>query len=475
MSTIQESNLASRSHLMILFVVIFLLAQCTKINQHVPEKEVEGLQTDGVLSRYHEVLNLPFSRHMLHPGYLVGIEKSPRELIGLNTSFDEVHLTNSTTNSANISDEDLTRQQKVFERTLGDPKAMFVSHILRYGRAQGDQQLKPGLFYSAYSKTAFGKAKKLLGDCHQRCAYQEGWQALQAMEEALLKDIQSASKSKKPYTHIFVAAMGWNNDQLESIERYNAIIEHTKRAAASSGSNFNPIVVGVTWPSVWGGQSVLDLANRTLHIASYPTKADDADEIGYGLLNYVVNAMLPRIEAETRLTSILAGHSMGARMLTRAYFSSSHLKDAVPRKNVGPLVIGLQGAFSANRFRSDFSLSPLVDWVRSAESGPYQNLDAPGGSMVLTWSREDHANPVARFVTGAVHVGGKPGKEVMVDDELGDRVVPLNWEELRASSTTCNRNKILYVDASSIIKTHSDIRNPEVGQLVWRSIECFGR
>ncbi len=456
----------------------FALAQCTTINAHVPKDEEAALATDGVISRYHALLNTPFSHPLAGSGYIVGIEKSPREKIGFaEPGADYARLKTPEKLPLSGHPRDLAQQKKSFEKATDDPKIMFVSHILRYGQAPHSANVDTDLIYSAYSASAFGRHDAP----RPEAAYESGWDALDDLEQQIIADTNAARDRGQPFTHLMFLSMGWNNDQFEALERYNALRQHSIRAAEDAGKPFNPLVIGLTWPSVWGGTSVLDLANRALHIGSYTVKAVDADEIGYGIANHMLNAMLPRIETATGLQTVVVGHSMGARIMTRAYYSADLLNAPVNRTGPAPIMIGLQAAFSANRFAESFRLIPPVRWVVTGEGGPYQDHDAPGGSLVLTWAKGDKANPIARFGTGAAHVGGRvgerrlrknPGLRAKVEPYAvpgPDSVGPINV----SCAAVRDNGKVLYIDASHIIASHGDIRNPKVGELVWTLTDCL--
>lgn len=455
------------------------LAQCAAITSDAQSgagdilaREEKALGTQGVIARYHALLRQPRAVTLSHSGFLIGIEKAPRALIGLDPhgGFDSARLKPP---SDSVSDSDSAQQDAHFRRVTSEPKAMFVSHVLEYLPTKGATSIAPSLIYSAYSETAFDDRSGV----EPKMAYEKGWDALDKLEARILDAIETQAKTQRPFTHIVFMAMGWNNDQFEAIQGYNALM-HNMRVAARSAEEtreFLPLVIGLTWPSVWGGTSVSDLANRALHIGSYGVKADDSDEIGYGIANHIVNSMLPRLEAKMTSPSILIGHSMGARILTRAYFSGHILRGRETRPGRGPLVIGLQGAFSANRFKPDYRLVPPVRWVFSGEGGPYQNVSSPNGSLVLTWSRHDRANPFARIATGAQHVGAGPGSKVM--QAMTDKVDSHDWAKPDATQERCarvrDRSKVLYINAGSIVKSHGDIGNPQVGALVWEMIYCY--
>lgn len=464
-------------YLIFLLVIVFSLSQCARINNHVPEADENAIGTDGVISRYHALLNTPFSHPLAGNGYIIGIEKSPRELVGANfKEHDPSRLNLPSRTDQDFSQTDLENQVGSFTASMNDPKVMLVSHILRYSASEEIGITDTTPLYSVYSESAFGTHQKL----RPETAYEDGWKALDLLETQLREDVAAARVENAPYTHLFLLSMGWNNDQFEALERYNAILQHSLRAAKESGKSFKPLTIGITWPSVWGGTSVIDVANRALHLGSYPVKARDSDEIGYGIVNHIFNVLLPRIENEAGVKTVAIGHSMGARVLSRAYYSADLLKRAGPARSHPPLMIGLQGAFSANRFRRDHQLIPPVRWVFEGEGGPYQFHGTPGGDVVLTWSEDDRANPLARFTTGAAHVGGPVGNRVFNrNDDLREKLVQYTIESdrLEGLGEECrhakDEGKVLYLDASKIIASHGDIRNPDVGRLVWRLVDCF--
>ena len=61
-------------------------------------------------------------------------------------------------------------------------------------------------------------------------------------------------------------------------------------------------------------------------------------------------------------------------------------------------------------------------------------------------------------------------------DVLKDKVAPHVWKDPAAARAACaearQAQKVLYIDASRIIASHGDIRNPDVGRLVWSMIGC---
>jgi len=466
-----------------IFALILTLTACEKITQTISPDEEKTLKTDGVISRYHTLLSEPYSHPLSQQGYLIGIEKAPRGAVGFAHDSEvefsrRVDLTRLEIPqpAEGLSEKDLKKQRTRFQKILKDPKVMFVSHILRYAPSPNSNGMKTELAHSTYQKTAFSDSAPNF--TAPKNAYEVGWDAIDQLENRLLDDVYSARARGKPFSHFLVLSMGWNNDQIESIQRYNALISQTRRAAEARGENFNPLVIALTWPSVWGGTSVIDLANRALHLGSYPVKVNDADEIGFGIANHIINAMLPRLSNQTNVKIVAVGHSMGARILTRAYYSRDLLRNQGPKPAQAPVLIGLQGAFSANRFRENYDLLPIINLIFKGEGGPYQSHDRPTGQLVLTWSKGDKANLLARVVTGAAHVGGSQGAKIMRREDQLNKVENVVWGNLKIFRDGClsslEHDKVLFVDATSIILSHNDIRNKAVGEMIYEAVTCGG-
>ncbi|MEM7408373.1 MAG: hypothetical protein AAF458_24005 [Pseudomonadota bacterium] len=228
--------------------------------------------------------------------------------------------------------------------------------------------------------------------------------ALQRIGDWLHARLENAAQTGAPYSHVIVIAMGWNNDQQESLGRFNRMLKHVRAAATSSGGTYRPLVVALSWPSVWFSNADFRLTQLLGHILSYTNKTNDADEIGYTLgaelVHHIVGGAVESCAAcNPQPTVAVIGHSLGARLLSRAVFSAAYVKpDRTRRKPRAPdYFLGLQGALSANRFV----------FGEGTEGSPYANLGSVKTRIVLTSAEADSANPVARFATGAKHVGGR--------------------------------------------------------------------
>ena len=484
-------------------VISLVLIGCQSSSGNPMRDEEEGLETGGELSKYHYLVREPYSVGLSHEGFIIGIEKSPNEKIGYNfQNIDDSRFQEWKTTGDGKGEQYIEARNEHFKRATDDPKSAFVSHILAYGLdREGTVRFDVCPFYLAYKSSGFAH-----GSSGASCAengqpetsttadsthyYDDGWSALDRLYGAIKAKLAQA---RTPYTHVLVASMGWNNDQVESVRRYNAllgnVIAQARLHETPKGENFNPLLIGLTWPSVWGGDSFFNTINVFTHLVSYPNKADDADEIGYTIANYLVNNILHRLKSEDKLKIVLIGHSLGARILSRAMFSAHLLKDGPePNEYATDLFIGLQGAFSVRRFKEDHRLPFPLSVFRKGEGSPYLEFDELDGRVVLTWSEADTANPMAQWITGAAHAGGKAG--YAESQEMGEVFEQLVWDQaehgtkdlMRQNSTngvpiTCDEletsKKVLMIDANKIVHGHNDILDPEMGRLIWTHIFCF--
>ena len=193
------------------------------------------------------------------------------------------------------------------------------------------------------------------------------------------------------------------------------------------------------------------------------------------------------------------GHSLGARIITRAVFSRGIFdpKQTNASQKDGydiDLVIGLEGAFSINRFISG----------KGKEGSPYSDFNKNNyvKKFIFTWSKYDWAtllaywlaeedligsvyghrkswNPEVKDIFG--HYKIKVGKELLPSRDYDFKGVQkveneqTEWHE----SFSCP-GKISIVDASKLIKNkpygkggiaHSDIYTPGIARFIWDCID----
>jgi len=489
-----------------LFSLVCALAACQGRPNVVPAKEEIALQMAGSIQQYHALLEVPSSQpdfepplknredtiQMLgFPGYVLGVEKAMREAVGFPQgpnrrvlhSHDPYRFAPPDMRNATGSLLDIQNQANQFRRVNNDPKVSYVSHLVGYDQVKANGAVQPSLLYTHFSETIFdtegSQSQKPCQNIRNESLYENSWDALDCLQTDLDEKLQAAAAAGSPHTHVVLMAMGWANDQYVSIRRFNGLLHKTKLFAEREGSTFRPLVIGITWPSVWGGLHSFELLNDIRHVSSYPARSSDADEIGYTVANHVLNVIMPQIEAKYDISTVAIGHSMGARMLSRAYYSGHVLNNQEMRRaGEGPLLIGLQPAFSANRYSANIPPSLVGQIFAPAEGSPYQEVARPGGLAAFTWSEEDTANPVAQYVTGAKHVGGEPGHAAAEEIDLAyDRFVfHKETQDGSARQAKCaeafERRQVLLIDATQSIPGHGEIDGPEVGAMIWGLISC---
>jgi hypothetical protein len=426
-----------------------------------------------------------------YEGYVVAIEKVPRGL----AHSGEAHAYDSLIRRDAVDGANEARKRHLLER-YDDDKVMIVTHILAYDG--GDSRVassttndrRPGarFLYNVYDvpsegepslRTDAGTYSPLLTpaalvsppDPKGTESYSErGIEALRGSLEAEIEaKLDRAARAGWPYTHLLVGAMGWDNDQEESVRRYNALLSSLLEAARRDPApdmGFRPLLIGVTWPSVWGWASWFDLGQLVYKLFGYGIKADDADEIGYTLANYLLNGLALDMKAaladRAPFRVVAFGHSFGARLMSRALFSDALLRPDLENRTAAQsvdLFVSLQGAFSINRFIE-----------REGEEGsPYAEFAERQTAILLTTSANDTANPIAYWITQAEHTGGWRGLKKA-------RTVPGVFAISRGAidcAAIRGQKKIVVVDAESFVQDHNDVLDLEMGELMWSAIRCF--
>jgi hypothetical protein len=460
-------------------VVLALLATQVSCRTSLPHRLGEREAIVGTTGEddwmFHRIIEEPFALGLHFPGYLVALQNTSRTDIGLSSSFTDGMENQAgyplqlTLDDCRLSKSD---REKI-ENCLDKSRRGFVSHVVRYSidLNRGLGAVKPETVYSVY-----GDLEKDIDEDHILATKEEnyvrGIKALEELQEKLRDDIEKGN-----VTHLFLYSMGWQTDQQEALRNYNSLYGNILEIASSDpdGKSFRPLIVGLTWDSAW-------LSRVLPPAASYPRKADHADELGAIWGNLLLRKVLVPLKMERQgaghpLGLVLIGHSFGARLLTRSLFSYPVLaqtsKELVEPSQID-LVIGLQGAFSVNRF---------IDQPNSGTEGaPYQSFASVAKKFVFTWSKHDTANPLAQRVTHAAHIGGVPGykrtlkfPKIFEQSELDGKGM---WIGM---SPDCDNQKISIVDASRVAKhatfrkgggAHSDIYSRETAQLVWNLLKA---
>ena len=165
--------------------------------------------------------------------------------------------------------------------------------------------------------------------------------------------------------------------------------------------------------------------------------------------------------------------------MTRAAFSGQALNPPKSTSAGVNLVIGLQGAFSINRF--------LAERRTGREGAPYASHRKIKSRIALTWSKWDSATPLADLITLANYAGAKAGYKRASDKRYSNHFSfyhSNNRGELTADSGDNADNKtVMMINASDLIKynvlgtgggAHSDIYNIYLGRLLSEIMKANG-
>ncbi len=484
--------------LLVLFLALILFAGCKTNKNNIYESSKK--QTYLPYSDLARISHLSLE----HDGYIIGIEKRTRtkeeidnapEARGKRERFAIVDLPdNDLPDDCCLKSE---KERKRFKRNvqkrnekfvdyISDGSIMFVSHIASYFENEEEGDVKNAVDYNKHRRPSFlYNAYDVYKD--DSLDYEKGYEALKVFKKDLEKRLND-----NIYSHIILFCMGWNNNQQESIYRYNEIVSNLNIIAPEG--TFKPLIIGFTWPSAWKTIEDSWLRKNMFFLASYFTKQDDADEIGMTIANWLTHNIVLKVKngITTNPPKVIAiGHSMGARMLSRAIFSDGYLVSKENSESQVDLFIGLQGAFSANRFVA------FDGW----EGSPYAEFKCKKTVISLTTSKNDNANPIAAFITGAKHTGGNHGLRVAKKESNEGIFQVVTWAKgdtadkfhlMQTSNNQDAKKKVIMIDAKEIvvdkkddsskesedfrtypIDAHNDILDEDMAELIWALIKTF--
>ena len=444
---------------------------------HGAEKELE---TDSALyQKLHRVAHYPTGLTFNFPGYLIGIEKSPRKSVVRDGEIEALFKPLSTEFSIDqpVLDE--------INRLVSESKAVYPTHIVRYRPEVGGAL--PGRAVPCFTYLAYGSPKEI-----RMCqpgkssrsgpagAWKDGIEAIRRLRDDIETDIRDAKKTKdvpRPYTHILVYIMGWNTAQEEAVRNFNSLVgELIEAIPKERPSKFHPLIIGFSWPSLWDWSerpilSGFDFLVKTL---SYATKADDADEVGLIPVNVFLHEVLRPIKnqfPEDNLKIVVIGHSFGARIASRAAYSGDSLRSIQQSQGTVDLLIGLQSAFSINRFLAD----------KGQEGAPYR-VFTKVNHVVLTASAGDEAVKTSFWAVTAGDLESHAEACRDHPDLFDCRSVDADGQWAGNPAPGLPDNRIVYVNASDLVRynasgtgggAHSDIYRPQMGRFIWNVIEAL--
>ena len=450
-----------------IFLLVTILCACGSTKRVFYNSE-KLLETDGETTmQLHQAAYLPNSVQLNYPGFVVGLEKSPRNKI----NDSEIHQLNP--DAGEGIEEDI-------ERLEDDSKLHFVSQIYDY-----TNESQPCVIhsvyedleaYSFYQRCKNAKELDLKNKENNSCdlinnpqsclkkTYQRGWDALDTLKDSLDDEISNQIEGKE-YTHAFVIVMGWNTPQLEAYRNFNDIVGDLEKVYQDQ--EFRPLVIGVTWASFWENSWF----DPIVKLFSYGNKANDADEVGLTWLGVVLKDTIQPLR-DKGIKTTLIGHSFGARAASMAVCIGPLIEKEKggtyqpPHQWVDNFV-GLQGAFSINRF---FSFDD-DDWFNESIAYPQ---GCPGSKVSLfTASKGDEAvdTQIIADMIGddEVYTESKQDSRVSQDfhfievNEYGKFLQPID------------KSKINYVEATNLIShnmintgggSHSDIYRKEISCMI---------
>jgi hypothetical protein len=433
-----------------------------------------------LLYEFHRVVDDPHGLGLRFPGFILGFEKAPRDVVRGPALVDD-RLKDGERTIVDL--HRLEQKQGGIGRwwmrdRLNDGKVIFLSHALEYRLDPRTSAIDHEPFYSAYGQkrkdalaatTPLGTgstatdAEQVL---KQRQLYSTGLNVLETLDTRLERALKEGA-----YTHLILYCFGWNSGQSEAIRNANSLhsqLLHAQRSQAPS-MPFRPLAILVTWPSHW--------SSALLKPLDYQNKANDADELGIVMLNTLIHrTLLPAAEA-AHVPTLAFGHSFGARALSRGLFSSSVLGEPGPTRK-WDLFVGLQAAFSINRF-----LPAGAAW----EGAPYLGYAKYVRKVVLTHSPHDKAVTLARWSPMSGGSGGHERAEEF-DAQLPEQSKRFDFAQIQDQGSISalppgDNGRILYLDAQRIVrfpnylkggKAHSDIYTTEMGRVLWSLVERYG-
>lgn len=434
---------------------------------------------------FHHIVLKPDYFKLKYPGYVIGVEKINRKVVGtiglrectpLEEPCIDAHGDKYTDNK-HISLWIESRFSPGFG-LYRDWKSMTLTHIAKFGRKYEEAQL----IYNLYGTQCVGKdapQPPLHSDMTQ--AMQMGWEYLRGPFKTDLKNLIADQKA----THVFVFSMGWNTPQWTALANFDDLYRNLVAKAnedADYKSRFRPVFIGITWPSYWGV--------KPAKVEDYPNKSMDADEVGITIANLVIHDVIGSIKKELKTTdrpikTVLVGHSLGARVVTRAA-DSGYLITEDPEPI--DLVVCLESAFGAERF---------LDEKNGAYHMAFKELVANSyyATSSYDWAIDKPSKYIKKYYMGAdVTFHGAQNKDITkfakqhYDNRWKNPTEVFEFAVLNPDGTfkdtndAPKSNKIVMVDASAVINEtpagtggggHNDIYSPEIGLFLWKTIkEC---
>jgi Alpha/beta hydrolase of unknown function (DUF900) len=470
-------------------VVALALAACGEIGfLDKPEKRL-GLYSTWYgtdLRIYHSALFSPEGEALSVPGYVVGIENIRR-------GNDNVVV-----NGVRLPSE----------------PGYAITHVVRYDQTPGDragQSIKSCVLYTMIDRDRSGPGAADPGSfVFDRCSRDRDEKRDETSGVVVLgHDLEQAIRDGR-LTHIVLVVMGWNTDQTEAIKNYNAIAGNLVLEARRRGDEaFRPVVIGVTWPSLWKLSSWSVVPDAVVRGVSFPWISSAADDIGQYVITYVIQHVLEARKAVGRPIPItLIGHSFGARVLMLAIDSAWERgpgQGYAPQRtlfNDADRLILLEGAFQIHKlFESDGTLAgqfrgsaPRVTMVASRYdnavatafwgwyAGDIRSFDQVCRENEATWRYWDYSHPFGRRDLDVSSIGcgiakrdGQYGYSICHRDDAEQKGTGQGDDGSAPLRRPLGDKGLRYFDASDLVNcnepftgggAHSDIYRAETARFI---------
>jgi hypothetical protein len=430
-------------------------------NLHAQQSYLEieqKLNTNKLMSQFHLFASPQINMKQNYDGVILGFEKisnikatSNKQKLDL-AEKENIYNANYTkywNDKYHESNIKRYKQLKSWNKTiLQQQKSMVLTHYLKVSNNQYTAA------YNIYDKEMFTKDYNLYKDTKSQL-------------DSVKTFLENMAKGKQ-YTHIILMNTGWNNNQFYSINRYNDWLKIISDAARIDGKAFNPFFIGITWPSFWPngiiGKSFIDM----------PNKANDADELGITHVNYLLWKVLVPISEQSQIPLVLIGHSLGAKILTRASHSSIYFNEPLNSTKKIDLMIAYQGAYLLDR-HLDSSIRKNTKATTGA--GLYIENN-PWKMFVATTSTHDYAMNSAKFSGMGLYMGKdktftevETKYEAKFQTQLVDSTGIIDMNYLTDKPLVLNADKIIW-NMKSYSKlgggAHGDVSNKACGILMWQ-------
>ncbi len=441
-----------KKHLLLVLILVMKLKAQERF-----DKRVKFFDTyRQSVFHYYAIPKLPVDRAF--DGIIMGFEKISDKLIA--DTCARLHMKHEQL----IYGLDYQKYwQEKFNSSLSTKKVRRYKQIAKWNKTILQQ--RKTMILTHWLSSQQGKYDVNYNIYNQEIKKDSNYNLYQSTKAQLDQIIELAKQKIKAgqYTHILLMCTGWNNHQLESVERYNEWLSVTRKAAQEEGKEFRPFYLGITWPSYWHNRSF----DKTL--IDLPNKANDADDLGLTHINYLIWKGLVPLSKENKLPLILIGHSFGARILSRASASSIYFPGCDTTIKI-KLMIAFQGAYSVDRHMPKSIRSRI--WRKTTGAGLYLESE-PWNYFCATSSSNDKAintlngSRIGHFIGGSkawqytiTHSGSSAFKHALTNSKG-----KINLEQGLAGR--------LYLDASNVVvEGHGDVSNESCGRLIWQLIDA---